>query len=81
MMRAPKCRHRVGRVLPHVVVEGKPAVGGERQHGEGGELLGERCGMEHRGRRDRHTMLEIRQTVSAGVDDVSVLHHGDRAAG
>src|ERR1700733_12576551 len=67
-------------VLVNVVVQGELAVGGEKQHSGGGELLGkrrrgDRCRVGH-----RCAVLNVRTAIAAGEDDLPRAIDSDRTS-
>src|SRR5690606_6965043 len=64
----------------YVVIERKPALQRQQMDRGGCELLRDGCGVEDRGRLDRHVMVQIGHAIAALEDDLALAHDGHRGA-
>ncbi len=71
---------QLGHVAAHAVVEGQPAVAGEQQQCEGGELLGRRGDVEHGVGVDAHAPLDVGEAIAGGMHELAAANDANGAA-
>ena len=67
-------------MLADTVVEGEPAVAGQQQQREGGELLGRRRDVEHGVGIDAHAPLDVGEAIAGGMHDLAAANDANGAA-
>ena len=71
---------QLGDELADAIIEGEPAIAGEQQQCEGGELLGGRREVEHGVGVDAHALLDVGEAMAGGMHELAAFNDANRTA-